>query len=85
MGGYETYLAAGTDEPYHCYLIDMPDRISDGFVTQYNNKDFRRTNRKDKTLIFHKQVYDNGVASLLFVSWDAFFNSSRKTANKWDS
>lgn len=84
MGGYETYLAAGTDEPYHCYLIDMPDRISDGFVTQYNNKDFRRTNRKDNTLNFTSRVYDNGVASLLFVSWDAFFNKLPKDGDKWD-
>jgi hypothetical protein len=85
LGGYEAYLAAGPDAPYHCYLIDMPPGgMSDDFVTQYNNKTFRRARQKEDTAKIEHQVFDNGVATLLTVSWAAFFNVLPKTGDAWD-
>ena len=84
LGGYEMYLAAGTDAPYHCYLIDLPPNgMTDDFVTQYNNKNFRRARQKENTAKIEHQVFDNGVATLLTLSWSAFFNAIPKDGDEW--
>ncbi|MEI7435803.1 MAG: hypothetical protein WCL16_03225 [bacterium] len=85
MGGYEAYLAAGADAPYNCYLIDMPPNgMNDDFVTQYNNKNFRRARQKENTAKIEHQMLDNGVATLLTVSWEAFFNAIPHNGDAWD-
>jgi hypothetical protein len=85
MGGYETYLAAGPDAPYHCFLIDLPPgEMSDDFVTQYKNKTFRRARQKENTATIEHQVLENGVATLLTVSWAAFFNAIPQNGDAWD-
>lgn len=82
---YETYLAAGSSEPYHCFLMRSPSgKDSDGFFTQYNNPGFRRTMMSDGTLKVNSRCYDNGIATLLFVSWESFFDKIPSDGDKWE-
>jgi hypothetical protein len=84
-GGYEMYLASGPDMPYHCYLIDFaPNGMNDDFVTQYNNANFRRARQKENTARIEHRMYDNGIATLLSISWEAFFNQLPKDGDQWD-
>jgi tetratricopeptide (TPR) repeat protein len=84
MGGYEMYLAAGMDEPYHCYLVDVPAGMNDDFPTQYDNANFRRARQQKNTAKIEQKVLDNGVAMLLSVSWEAFFDKLPEDGDAWD-
>lgn len=85
LGGYEMYLAAGTDAPYHTYLVDMPPGgMNDDFVTQYNNANFRRARQKENMAKIEHAAFSNGVATLISLSWEAFFNELPGDGTKWD-
>jgi len=84
LGGYEIYLSAGVNEPYHCYLVDSaPGTLSDNFVTQYNNRHFRRARQQEGTARIEHAVLPNGVATLLSVSWNAFFDKLPRNGERW--
>lgn len=85
LGGYEIYIAAGKNVPYHCYLIDMPPgKMNDNFVTQYNNTHFRRARQAEGTARIEHRAYPHGVATLLTLSWTAFFNRIPTTGDAWE-
>lgn len=84
LGGYEMYLAAGPAEPYHCYLFgQIPGPVFDGFVTQYDNANFRRAREKDGNVSVQHRVLEDGVATLLSFSWKAFFNRLPAEGDTW--
>ena len=84
LGGYELYLAAGPDEPYHCYLVNqVPGDTGDSFVTQYDNANFRRARQDDGAFTIQHQILDNGVATLIAFSWKAFFNRLPADGDAW--
>jgi len=85
MGGYEIYLSTGADDPYHCYLIDMPPNgMSDDFVTQYPNANFRRARQKEHTARIEHRVFENAVATLLSLPWESFFSKIPQNGGAWD-
>lgn len=85
MGGFEIYLASGPESPYHCYLIDPPptSRMGSDFPTQYNNADFRRSLQSNNTVKIDFEVLDDGVAMLLQVPWEIYFNQLPSNGTKW--
>jgi len=84
LGGYELYLAAGPDEPYHCYLVNqVPGETGDAFVTQYDNANFRRARQDDGAFRIQHQILGNGVATLIAFSWKAFFNRLPADGDAW--
>lgn len=84
LGGYEMYLAAGPQEPYHCYLFgQIPGPLGDGFVTQYDNATFRRARVKEGGVTFQHRVLEDGVATLLSFSWKDFFNRVPAAGDAW--
>ena len=78
-GGYETYLATGVDDPYHCIMFDPKEggEADDGFITQYDNlTGYRQVSREDGTLIFDNLYFDDGAATLITIPWRAVFNAT---------
>lgn len=79
--GFESYVATGIDNPYHCLMIDAREgaKLSATFTTQYDNITGHRT---AKTNFRQESVYlDDGVALLLTMPWESVFASipSEKT------
>ncbi len=84
LGGYEMYLAAGPDAPYHCYLFDqVPGKMSDFFVTQYDNAGFRCAQQRSDGVTLQHRVLKNGVATLMSFSWASFFNRVPVEGEAW--
>lgn len=78
-GGYETYLATGIDDPYHCIMFDPKEggEADDGFITQYDNlTGYRQVSREDGTLIFDNLYFDDGAATLITIPWRAVFSAT---------
>ena len=78
-GGYETYLATGIDDPYHCIMFDPKEggEADDGFITQYDNlTGYRQVSREDGTLVFDNLYFDDGAATLITIPWRAVFNAT---------
>ena len=78
-GGYETYLATGVDDPYHCIMFDPKEggEADDGFITQYDNlTGYRQVSREDGTLVFDNLYFDDGAATLITIPWRAVFNAT---------
>lgn len=86
FGGFETYLATGYDQPYHCYLIDAPptNYMGDDFPTQYNNKNFRRSMQKDGNLKLSFQIGNDMVYALLEFDWKTVMNGIPRNGDKWE-
>lgn len=85
LPGYEAYLASGIDDPYSCFLFGPPETIIEtDFVTQYDNgTGFRGlTTRKNNILISHYTT-EKSVATLLSVSWNAYFHRIPSEGDKW--
>ncbi len=85
LGGYEMYLAAGPNDPYDCFLVAFPPGGSTViFNTQYDNMGYRQLSHdKDNIAISHR-FYDDGVATLIAVSWTAYFNRLPANGSVWD-
>lgn len=78
-GGYETYLATGIDDPYHCIMFDPKEggEADDGFITQYDNlTGYRQISSADGTLVFDNLYFDDGAATLITIPWRAVFNAT---------
>lgn len=85
MGGYEMYLAAGPEDPYDCFLVDMPpDGGTTIFNTQYNNAGYRQLDMRKGNISVTHRFYDDGIATLIRVSWKAYFNRLPSDGTVWD-
>ncbi|MCI7644238.1 MAG: hypothetical protein MST10_07835 [Lentisphaeria bacterium] len=85
IGGYEVYLASGANDPYNCFLIDLPPyKGDDKFPTQYNNANYRRTMESNNTCSITSQAVDGGAATLVAMPWHAFFNRIPQNGTEWD-
>ena len=85
-GGYETYLATGIDDPYHCIMFDPQEggKADDGFITQYDNlTGYRQLSDKDGTLVFDNLYFDDGAATLITIPWKATFNATPWKRPAW--
>lgn len=85
-GGYETYLATGIDDPYHCIMFDPKEggKADDEFVTQYDNlTGYRQLSDKDGTLVFDNLYFDDGAATLITIPWKATFNATPWKRPAW--
>ena len=85
--GYESYLAPGVEAPYWCYMFspreDAGD-MSDGFVTQYANDTGHRVAwAKDRTFKNTSVYLDDGVATMLEISWGAAFLYTPDREKAW--
>ena len=81
LPGYETYLATGVEDPYHCIMVGAgeADRPEDHFVTQYDNvTGYRQLRAAEGTFGCQSLYLDDGGAVLLSVPWTAVF-----TATPW--
>ena len=85
LGGYEMYLAAGAEEPYDCFLIDFPPNGRPSvFNTQYDNRGYRQLGMDKNNIAITHRFYDDGVATLVRVSWTAYFNRLPADGSVWD-
>ena len=85
LGGYEIYLAAGAEEPYDCFLVDFPPNgQSSVFNTQYDNLGYRQLGMEKNNIAITHRFYDDGVATLIRVSWTAYFNRLPSDGSVWD-
>ena len=85
LGGYEMYLAAGAEEPYDCFLVDVsPNSKGSVFNTQYDNRGHRRLSLDKNNISISHRFYDDGVATLIRVSWTAYFNRLPADGSVWD-
>ena len=85
LGGYEIYLAAGAEEPYDCFLVDFPPNgQSSVFNTQYDNAGYRQLGLEKNNIAITHRFYDDGVATLIRVSWTAYFNRLPEDGSVWD-
>ena len=85
LGGYEIYLTAGPEDPYDCFLIDMPpDGGTTIFNTQYNNAGYRQLDPHKGNVSVTHRFYDDGIATLIRVSWKAYFNRLPSDGTVWD-
>lgn len=79
--GFESYVATGIDNPYHCLMIDAREgaKLSATFTTQYDNITGHRTAKSNFRL--ESTYLDDGVALLLTMPWESVFASipSEKT------
>ena len=78
LGGYESYLATGIDDPYHSLMVGTSegDEVGDNFVTQYDNvTGYRQVRRKDGTLTYQNLYLEDGGATLLSVPWSAAYTA----------
>ncbi len=84
MGGFEITFSEGRDMPYSCFLIEpYPSKdLSDGFLTQYNNRNYRIKQVAHKNLKMDLQIVETGVAMLLSMTWDAFVQLPQN-GDKW--
>ena len=85
-GGYETYLATGIDDPYHCIMFDPKEggEAGDNFVTQYDNgTGYRQLTRKEGSLKFDNLYFDDGVATLFTIPWTATFAATPWQREAW--
>lgn len=85
-GGYETYLATGIDDPYHCIMFDPKEggEAGDNFVTQYDNgTGYRQLTRKEGSLKFDNLYFDDGVATLFTIPWTAMFAATPWQREAW--
>ncbi len=82
MGGYETYLTPGEHAPYYCFLVDN-GKLSDGFVTQYENRNFREARLDDGTIKSETRITPEGIATRVLLSWELFYNNLPSTGDKW--
>ena len=73
--GFESYIATGVENPYHCMMFDPREggKMSTGFITQYDNITGHRT-AKD-TFRMDSIYLDDGVAALITVPWETVFAS----------
>jgi len=84
MGGYEMYLAPGEGQAYYCFLVDLPEgKLSDGFVTMYNNRHFRQALLKEGTLRTETRVTPAGAATVVFLSWELFYDKLPGDGDAW--
>lgn len=85
MGGYEMYLAGGPNDPYDCFLVDFPPNGSTSiFNTQYDNMGYRQLSDKKGNFTITHRFYDDGIATLMKVSWTAYFNRLPSNGSVWD-
>ena len=85
-GGYETYLATGIDDPYHCIMFDPKEggEAGDNFVTQYDNlTGYRQVKRSEGTLVFDNLYFDDGAATLIAIPWKAAWNATPWKREAW--
>jgi tetratricopeptide (TPR) repeat protein len=84
IGGFEITLAEGYGMPYSCFIIEGPNNpvIMDGFTTQYNNPNYRVKQMKEKNMDVDFRIVDNGVAMLIYLTWDGFIQLP-KNGDKW--
>ena len=78
LGGYESYLATGIDDPYHCLMVGTAEgsEVGDNFVTQYDNvTGYRQVRRKDGTLMYQNLYLEDGGATLLSIPWHAAYTA----------
>lgn len=84
--GYETYLATGIDDPYHCILFDPKEggTVSDNFVTQYDNgTGYRNLRTRNGNLRYDNLYLDDSAATLISVPWGATFASIPSESPSW--
>lgn len=83
-GSYEGYLAAGPDQPYYTFLVDLASgTLSDGFRTMYPNRTFRIARAADKTIKSLTTPTDRGFATTLFYPWELFFDRLPQNGDAW--
>ncbi len=84
--GYETYLATGIDDPYHCLMFDPSEggKPDDSFVTQYDNATgYRNVNTKIGNLQYTNLYLDDSVVTLIAIPWASTFASIPSKSPAW--
>ena len=84
--GYETYLATGIDDPYHCLMFDPKEggKMGDSFTTQYDNGTGYRNLRSAKGSISYDNLYlDDSAATLVSIPWAAVWTSIPSKSPTW--
>ncbi len=85
VGGYEAYIAPGSDGPY-TFLGFSPGatKIDSAFLTQYDNgTGYRNLKSEDDSILLSNYVADDSVISLLSFSWVKQFASLPSNGDKW--
>lgn len=84
--GYETYLATGVDDAYHCIMFDPKEggKPDDSFVTMYDNATgYRNVTTKKGNLQYSNLYLDDGVATLVSIPWASTFASIPSKSPAW--
>ncbi len=84
--GYETYLATGIDDAYHCFMFDPREggKPDDSFVTMYDNgTGYRNVNTKKGNLLYTNLYLDDGAATLVSIPWSSTFASIPSKSPAW--
>ena len=86
LGGFETYLSTGYDQPYTCMLIDCPPNtgVYDDFVTMYDNPLYRRLMKENKNISYEFGVKNNQLLLLITIDWCAVMNGIPTDGFKWE-
>ena len=86
MGGYELYIGLGPGVPYNCLILACSPGVQDGsdlFVTQYNNKHYRRIRRDAGNVSFECQMVEGGMAGLLKIDWSVCVDRLPGEGDRW--
>lgn len=84
--GYETYLATGVDDPYHCIMFNPREggKAGDSFITQYDNgSGYRNLQDKLGNLRYDNLYLDDGVATLISIPWTSTTESIPSRSPVW--
>ena len=85
VGGYEAYIATGSDCPY-TFLGFGPGatKLASDFTTQYDNgTGYRGFKSEDDSILLSNYVTDDSVISLLSFAWYKVFDKLPSNGDKW--
>lgn len=85
LPSYEAYIAAGIDQPYNAFLFNPPaTKLDMGFLTQYDNgTGYRNLDTDKNNFILSHYVGNDSIATMLSLSWKAFFERIPQNGDKW--
>ena len=85
-GSFESYVAAGDNQPYSCFLCRLKKNARAGVMnTTYDMPGHRRLDPKDPNTVRSETVYtDDSIVHYTAFSWDAFAERVPADGNTWD-
>jgi len=85
-GSFESYIAAGDNQPYSCFLCPLKKRARVGIMsTTYDMPGHRRLDAKDPQQVRSETLFtDDAILHYTAFSWDAFAERVPADGGTWD-